>query len=76
MYKVIYDDNMGNNSEVSLYSRREDAETAVKTELADVEEYFRGRDYEVTLCGSKTEIYTRDGNEYASWEIVKSSKEM
>lgn len=74
MYKVIYDDNAGNNNEVSCYLSKEDAEAEVKAELADVEEYFKGRDYEVTFCGNKTEIYTKDGNEHASWKIVESSE--
>lgn len=71
MYKVKYTDNTGNNDSIQEYSTKEKAMEAINSELDEVREYFKGRNYDYGESGNKTEIWDEDGGEYACWEIIE-----
>lgn len=74
MVKVKYTDNTGNNESEQFYDTKELAVQAVEKELEEAKEYFRGRNYDYGDFGNKTEIWDRDGNDYACWEFVEEDQ--
>lgn len=71
MYKVKYTDSTGNNDSIQDYLTKKEAIEAINSELDEVKEYFKGRNYDYGELGNKTEIWDKDGGEYACWEIIE-----
>lgn len=70
--KVKYTDNTGCNDSVSSYFTKEEAINAIDKELDnEKEERFCGKNYDYADCGDKTEIWDKDGDDYACWEIIE-----
>lgn len=69
-YEVRYEDNTGCENGITTYATEEKAEAAIKKQLEEVKEYFQfmSSDYDYRDFGTKTEIWEKDGNQYASWE--------
>ena len=70
MYKVKYTDSTGNNDSIQDYLTKKEAIEAIDYELDEVKEYFKGRNYDYGES-NKTEIWDKDGSEYACWEIIQ-----
>lgn len=71
MYRVKYTDNTGNNDSIQKYQTREQAIKSISHDFNEVKEYFKGRNYDYGDFGNKTEIWDKDGNEYACWELIE-----
>ena len=71
MYKVKYTDSTGNNDSIQDYLTKKEAIEAIDYELDEGKEYFKGRNYDYGESGNKTEIWDKDGSEYACWEIIQ-----
>ena len=71
MYKVKYTDSTGNNDSIQDYLTKKEAIEAIDYDLDEVKEYFKGRNYDYGESGNKTEIWDKDGSEYACWEIIQ-----
>ena len=76
MYKVKYTDSTGNNDSIQDYLTKKEAIEAIDYELDEVKEYFKARNYDYGESGNKTEIWDKDGSEYACWEIIQKQKKI
>lgn len=72
--KVKYTDNTGCNDFVRSYFTKEEALNAIAEDLTGCkEDHFRDKNYDYTDVGDKTEIWDKDGDDYACWEIIEES---
>ena len=70
--KVKYTDNTGCDDSVNSYFTKEEALNAIAEDLTGCKaDHFRDKNYDYTDVGEKTEIWDKDGDDYACWEIIE-----